>query len=47
MLLPLSMKTPLALSLLILLTSLALGCGSGDTGNRLSGKVTFNGQPVP
>jgi hypothetical protein len=29
------------------LCGLALGCGSESTGNRLSGKVTFKGQPVP
>lgn len=29
------------------LGGLALGCGAGPTGNRLSGKVTFKGQPVP
>jgi hypothetical protein len=33
--------------LLVALCGLALGCGSGSTGNRLSGKVTFKGQPVP
>ena len=47
MLLRLPRKTPVALTQLVLFTSLALGCGSGDTGHRLSGKVTFNGQPVP
>jgi hypothetical protein len=31
----------------LMLAGLALGCGSGSTGNRLSGKVTFKGQPVP
>ena len=32
---------------LALLASLALGCGAGDEGHRVSGKVTFKGQPVP
>jgi len=40
-------KTLLVPALLILLASVALGCGSSETGHRLSGKVTFNGQPVP
>ncbi len=31
---------------LALLCGLAVGCG-GSTGGRVSGKVTFNGQPVP
>ena len=40
-----STKSIIASAGLILLAILAVGCG--DTGNRLSGKVTFNGQPVP
>ena len=31
---------------LVLLTALA-GCGGGDTGNRVSGKISFKGTPVP
>jgi hypothetical protein len=39
-------KSTIATAALFLLASLAVGCGGG-TGNRLSGKITFNGQPVP
>jgi hypothetical protein len=33
--------------LVVAVCGLAVGCGPGTTGNRLSGKVTFKGQPVP
>lgn len=36
-------RLPIAL---FLLSGLAVGCG-GDQGGRVSGKVTFKGQPVP
>ncbi len=29
------------------LVALALGCGPGDKGYRVSGKVTYKGQPIP
>jgi hypothetical protein len=46
---------PVETNLLALLTkvspalviAVAIGCGSGDSGGRVSGKVTFKGQPVP
>jgi hypothetical protein len=31
----------------VCLAALALGCGGSDGGGRVSGKVTFKGQPVP
>src|SRR5262245_36151442 len=42
------LRTSSAIVVLLLCTALpmAIGCG-GSTGNRVSGKVTFKGQPVP
>ncbi len=40
-----SLGLPLCIAA-VLLASLALGCGGGG-GNRVSGTVTFKGQPVP
>lgn len=35
-----------SISLLVLAVA-AAGCGGGDGANRVSGKVTFNGKPLP
>lgn len=39
-------RSRLVMAVLLGLLPLAVGCG-GSSGNRVSGKVTFKGQPVP